>query len=146
VRELFEILLGRVRVKINHWGGKPNPYRINSPTASIAVRGTEFSVAVNEIGETEVVVYEGLVEVTNLSNPQNTVLVNPGQGVIVRPNQDIHYFAFNPAGEIGDWGGVKKPVATNQANPPVQGAILKNRRTQTHPEILPGFMIVSWSM
>ena len=44
LRELFEITLGRVRVKINHFGGRPNPYRMNSPTASIAVRGTEFSV------------------------------------------------------------------------------------------------------
>jgi len=51
VRELFENSSWEVRVKINHWGGKPNPYRINSPTASIAVRGTEFSVAVNEIGD-----------------------------------------------------------------------------------------------
>ena len=40
LRELFEIVLGSVRVKINHFGGRPNPYRINSPTASIAVRGT----------------------------------------------------------------------------------------------------------
>ena len=70
LRELLEVLLGRVRVRINHFGGKPNPYRINSPTASIAVRGTEFSVAVNGAGDTEVLVYEGLVEVTSLSNPQ----------------------------------------------------------------------------
>ena len=109
LRELFEVLLGRVRVKINHFGGKPNPYRINSPTASIAVRGTEFSVAVNGVGDTEVIVYEGLVEVTSLSNPQNKVLVHPGQGVIVRPNQDIHFFAFNPAGEIGGLGGDQNP-------------------------------------
>jgi hypothetical protein len=105
LRELLEVLLGRVRVRINHFGGKPNPYRINSPTASIAVRGTEFSVAVNGVGDTEVFVYQGLVEVTSLSNPQNKVLVHPGQGVIVRPNQDIRFFALNPAGEIGDPGG-----------------------------------------
>jgi hypothetical protein len=104
LRELFEVLLGRVRVRINHFGGKPNPYRINSPTASIAVRGTEFSVAVNGVGDTEVIVYEGLVEVTSLSNPQNKVLVHPGQGVIVRPNQDIHFFASSPSGEIGGLG------------------------------------------
>jgi FecR-like protein len=104
LRELFEVLLGRVRIRINHFGGKPNPYRINSPTASIAVRGTEFSVAVNGVGDTEVIVYEGLVEVTSLSNPQNKVLVHPGQGVIVRPNQDIHLFASSPDGEIGGLG------------------------------------------
>jgi hypothetical protein len=101
LRELFEVLLGRVRVKINHFGGKPNPYRINSPTASIAVRGTEFSVAVSGIGDTEVIVFEGLVEVTSLSNPQNKVLVHPGQGVIVRPNQDIRFFTSSSAGEVG---------------------------------------------
>ena len=93
LRELFDILLGQVRVKINHFGGKPNPYRVNSPTASIAVRGTEFSIAVSATGDTEVVVYEGLVEVTNLSNPQDKVLLHPGQGVIVRANQDIRFFA-----------------------------------------------------
>jgi hypothetical protein len=109
LRELFEVLLGQVRVRINHFGGKPNPYRINSPTASIAVRGTEFSVAVNGVGDTEVIVYEGLVEVTSLSNPQNKVLVHPGQGVIVRPNQDIRFFASGPAGEIGGLGGNQGP-------------------------------------
>ncbi|HEY1497834.1 MAG TPA: hypothetical protein VGF49_24940, partial [Candidatus Solibacter sp.] len=36
LRELFEITVGMVRVKINHFAGKPNPYRMNSPTASIA--------------------------------------------------------------------------------------------------------------
>ena len=39
LRELFEITLGKVRVRVNHFGGRPNPYRMNSPTASIAVRG-----------------------------------------------------------------------------------------------------------
>ncbi|MCY7377662.1 MAG: FecR domain-containing protein, partial [Pyrinomonadaceae bacterium] len=46
LRELLQITLGRIRVKINHFQGKPNPYRIKSPTASIAVRGTEFLVIV----------------------------------------------------------------------------------------------------
>ena len=92
LRELFDILLGHVRVKINHFGGRPNPYRVNSPTASIAVRGTEFSVAVSASGDTKVVVYDGLVEVTSLSNPQNKVLLHPGQGVIVRANQDMRFF------------------------------------------------------
>jgi hypothetical protein len=104
LRELFEVLLGRVRIKINHFSGKPNPYRINSPTASIAVRGTDFSVAVNGVGDTEVIVYEGLVEVTSLSNPNDQVLVHPGQGVIVRPSQSIEFFVATPGGEIGGLG------------------------------------------
>jgi len=102
LRQLFKITVGRVRVKINHYSGKPNPYRVNSPTASIAVRGTDFSVAVTAGGETQVVVYEGLVEVTSLSNTRRHALVEPGRGVIVRPNEDIRFFMPNRSNEIGE--------------------------------------------
>ena len=101
VRELLQITVGRVRVRINHLGGRPNPYRINSPTASIAVRGTEFSVAVEAPGDTEVVVYEGIVEVASFANPRHPVLVQPGHGVIVRPNEDIQFFVPGPNNETG---------------------------------------------
>jgi hypothetical protein len=114
LRELFDILLGQVRVKINHFGGKPNPYRVNSPTASIAVRGTEFSVAVSGVGDTEVVVYEGLVEVASRSNPENKILLHPGQGVIIRPNQDIHLSAPVPGEETGGPRGTQEPGDGNQ--------------------------------
>ena len=92
LRELIQVFLGRVRIKINHYGGKPNPYRVNSPSASILVRGTEFSVGVDSMGETSVVVYEGLVEVESLSDSNRRTLVSPGNGVLVIPNQDIRFF------------------------------------------------------
>lgn len=92
VRELFEITLGRVRVTIHHLGGRPNPYRMNTPTASIAVRGTEFSVAVDSRGETRVAVYEGAVEVISLADPSQKVLLEPGRGVLVIPGQDFYFF------------------------------------------------------
>jgi len=100
LRELFEILVGQVRVKINHFGGRPNPYRMNSPTASIAVRGTEFTVAVSPSGDTEVRVYEGAVQVTSLSDPSQTTLVEAGRGVLVQAGRDFHLLgaALNPAG------------------------------------------------
>jgi len=90
LRELFEILVGKVRVRINHFGGRPNPYRMNSPTASLAVRGTEFSIEVGAGGETQVMVYEGAVEVTSLSDPSQSVLVESGRGVLVQAGQDFH--------------------------------------------------------
>ncbi|HEY3836698.1 MAG TPA: FecR domain-containing protein [Bryobacteraceae bacterium] len=89
LRELFEITLGKVRVKINHFAGRPNPYRMNSPTASIAVRGTEFSIEVAPGGDTQVTVYEGAVQVTSLSDPNRSVLVEAGRGVLVRGGQDF---------------------------------------------------------
>ena len=99
LRELLEVLVGRVRVKVNHFGGRPNPYRVNSPTASIAVRGTEFSVAVEASGDTQVVVYEGLVEVASFTDPLRPVLVEPGHGAIIRPDGDIRLFVPGPNGE-----------------------------------------------
>jgi len=109
LRELLHIAVGHVRIRINHFGGRPNPYRINSPTASIAVRGTEFSVAVDAAGDTEVVVYEGLVEVSSIRNPRRHVLVHPGRGVIVRPNEDILFFTPAPGNEIGSRANGIKP-------------------------------------
>ncbi|HEX5085622.1 MAG TPA: FecR domain-containing protein [Blastocatellia bacterium] len=92
LREMFRILVGRVRVRIAHYGGKPNPYRVNSPTASILVRGTEFDVAVEPSGDTRVAVYEGLVEVQSLSDPSRRALLSAGRGALVRPNEDIRFF------------------------------------------------------
>src|SRR5262245_46420021 len=117
LRELFGITVGRVRIRINHFSGKPNPYRLQTPTASIAVRGTDFSVAVMAGGETQVVVYEGLVEVTSLADLRRRALVEPGRGVIVRPNEDIHFFRPNRANEISeriDGGGRERDQQANQ--------------------------------
>ncbi len=97
LRELFDITLGMVRVRINHFAGKPNPYRMNSPTASIAVRGTEFSIEVDAEGTTQVVVFEGAVEVVSLANPERRVLIEAGRGVLVQAGQDFHLVGANPA-------------------------------------------------
>ena len=97
LRELFDITLGVVRVRINHFGGKPNPYRMNSPTASIAVRGTEFSIEVDAEGATQVEVFEGAVEVVSLGDPNRRVLIEAGRGVLVQAGQDFHLIGANPA-------------------------------------------------
>ena len=105
LRELIQVFVGRVRVKINHYGGRPNPYRVNSPTASILVRGTEFAVTVGAAGETGVLVYEGLVEVESLSDPSRRALITPGNSVLVRPNEDLRF--FTPGGGEADERGIR---------------------------------------
>ena len=52
LRELAEVFLGKIKVYIQTFGGRPNFYRVNSPTAVISVRGTVFEVA--EIGRAHV--------------------------------------------------------------------------------------------
>src|SRR5580658_10855256 len=102
LRELFEIVLGSVRVKINHFGGRPNPYRINSPTASIAVRGTDFNITVDSRGDTQVMVYEGAVEVTSLLDPAQSVVIEAGRGVLLVPGQGFQLFNVPSAREIAE--------------------------------------------
>jgi hypothetical protein len=130
LRELFDITLGMVRVRINHFAGKPNPYRMNSPTASIAVRGTEFSIEVDTEGTTRVVVFEGAVEVVSLANPERRVLIEAGRGVLVQAGQDFHLVGSNPAppgnrvaANSGGQQNVPKPAqpaAPQQAAPRAQ--------------------------
>ena len=101
-RDLLSVLVGRVRATISHQLKRPNPYRVFSPVASIAVRGTDFLVIVEPSGETRVLVYEGLVEVGSLFNPQKTVLVRPGRNIIVRPDGDISLVTAAPRGELNE--------------------------------------------
>src|SRR6266498_1364277 len=104
LREMFRILVGRVRVKIAHYGGKPNPYSVNSPTASILVRGTEFDVAVEPSGDTTVVVYEGLVEVRSLSDPRRSTLLSKGGGALVKANEDIQLLTPGSGNRLDEKG------------------------------------------
>jgi ferric-dicitrate binding protein FerR (iron transport regulator) len=43
-RNIVDVMMGKVRFYIQRLGGKPNPYRVQTPTALIAVRGTIFEV------------------------------------------------------------------------------------------------------
>jgi hypothetical protein len=101
-RDLLKVTVGRIRATINHQGKRPNPYRVYSPVASIAVRGTDFLVFVEPSGETRVLVNEGLVEVGGLVNPQKTVLVRSGRNIIVRPGGDISLVTAVPRGELNE--------------------------------------------
>jgi len=77
-RAIFNVLRGKTRVKIEKVGGRPNPYRVHTPTTVIAVRGTMFDVLVTE-KETQVFVHEGEVAVSNVVRPEASVVLSPGQ-------------------------------------------------------------------
>jgi hypothetical protein len=85
-RTIFNVLRGKTRIKIEKLGGKPNPYRITTPTTVIAVRGTIFDVFVKK-EETKVFVVEGEVSVALLAVPDIEVILTPGQFTRVRENE-----------------------------------------------------------
>jgi hypothetical protein len=77
-RALFNVIRGKTRIHIEKLGGQPNPYRVNTPTAVIAVRGTVFDILVGG-DETQVYLHEGAVTVTNLTTPNQPVFLSAGQ-------------------------------------------------------------------
>src|SRR5580658_1924105 len=69
-KDLLDVLVGRVKVHIEHLYG-PNPNRVITPTAVISVRGTTFDISVGDDDETtEVEVEDGLVEVQHALLPR----------------------------------------------------------------------------
>jgi hypothetical protein len=85
-RNVVNVLLGRVRFYIERLGGRPNPYRVETPTALIAVRGTTFDVSFDG-GNTEVWCIDGQVAVETLGIPNREVVLTPGLRTLVVPGQ-----------------------------------------------------------
>ncbi|MBV8845555.1 MAG: FecR domain-containing protein [Bryobacterales bacterium] len=89
-RDLLDVLVGRIRVHIEHLWGQPNPNRVITPTAVISVRGTTFDVEVNDDDETTVVeVEEGSVEVEHALLPRGPRRLGPGESIRVYRNEPI---------------------------------------------------------
>ena len=90
-RDLLDIFLGKVKIHILKIGGRPNPYRVNSATALIAVRGTVFEVGVERDDTTIISVEEGLVAVSHKLLPGGKeVLLKTGETLMVRPTEPLN--------------------------------------------------------
>ncbi len=86
---LFEVGKGFVRALVSRWSfGTASRFEIRTPAAVAGVRGTEFIVAVDEDGKTEIHVIDGQVEVLNVRDRQNRfVQVGAGQFSLVGVNR-----------------------------------------------------------
>jgi hypothetical protein len=127
-RALFNVIRGKTRIHIEKLGGQPNPYRVNTPTAVIAVRGTVFDILVED-NETRVYLHEGAVTVTNLTTPGQPVFLSAGQmtrvflrNLPIAPspfklgrNNKLFQFGKAPRIESADRGN--RRIAINGAKP-----------------------------
>ena len=88
--EMLNVLIGRVKVYVEHKNGRPNPQRVTTQTAVISVRGTVFDVVVeDEDATTFVSVEEGVVDVRHLRFGGNEVLLHPGESIRVFRDQPL---------------------------------------------------------
>jgi len=90
-KDLIDLLVGRVRVHIEHMGNIPNPNRVLTPTAVISVRGTTFDVTVSDDDETtDVAVEEGTVEVDHALLPRgNPATLHTGESIRVYRSEPL---------------------------------------------------------
>jgi FecR protein len=100
--ELLNVLIGRVKVYIEHRNG-PNPQRVTTQTAVISVRGTVFDVDVEDEDATTLVsVEEGTVNVRHQRFPGNGVELHTGESVRVFKDQAL--------AKVVDKGGAARVV------------------------------------
>jgi hypothetical protein len=99
----FQLLLGRIRALINKRTGGAEPFELGTPSAVIAVRGTQFEVEVNSRNVTEVDVVDGLVEVYGRNAAGGSVLLEPGFST-----------------RVGLDSGPEQPEPTNEMRPEVE--------------------------
>lgn len=96
LRELIDLWVGRIKVHIEKLNGKPNPNRIQTPSAVISVRGTTFDVTVDEEEMTLVLVEEGQVAVQHALMPfTEAKILNGGDYLRVYKNQPLAQKQFD---------------------------------------------------
>ena len=103
IQEFLHLFFGSIKVHVEKLTGRPNPHTMTTPTAVIAVRGTTFSVFVDETDATLVAVDEGTVAVANRRSPPDEVLLQGGQRTWVRGSQaPLRAQAFRGRSERAD--------------------------------------------
>ena len=100
-QHLLNVWIGHVKVWIQHAPGVPNYKNVQTPTAVISVRGTIFSVEVQDEDTTVVSVEEGAVDVRNTTVPVTTIpRLGPGQSITVIRNQQMGFNRGNSNGVV----------------------------------------------
>src|SRR5437870_1180439 len=85
LRNLVNLTVGKVRFYVQRLGARPNPSRVTTPTALIAVRGTILEIAIDEAQIAKVRCLEGRVAVETVGLPDREVILEAGRKTLVRP-------------------------------------------------------------
>ena len=80
---LLHIEKGRLRAIFGEFSGT-EPRLVTTPSAVLAVRGTEYGLNVKKNGDTELIVFSGVVEVTDIDLAGPPVRVEAGQKTRIR--------------------------------------------------------------
>ena len=85
IGEIFRLFIGKVRLKIRHLLGRPSKYEMQTPIATIGVRGTDLNILVEPDRTTTIQVFEGLATIRDIQRPSEEILVAADQQYTVHP-------------------------------------------------------------
>jgi len=85
---LLHLEKGRLRAIFDTFSGT-DPRLVTTPSAVLAVRGTEYGLRVKKNGNTQIVVFDGVVEVTDPAGESPPIRVEAGQQTRVRHGRPI---------------------------------------------------------
>ncbi|MBP7654314.1 FecR domain-containing protein [Candidatus Dependentiae bacterium] len=75
----IKMWIGKIQTKVNKLSSENSKFTVSTPTAVCGVRGTQFTVNVDEDGKTTLGVKEGSVELAPIQNQAKSVLVEKQQ-------------------------------------------------------------------
>lgn len=88
--DLLELILGKIKVQIEHLGGVPNGNKVHTPTAVISVRGTTFDVEYDPDKEyTTVTDEDGSVEVARATRLNDKKILHANESIVVYKNESL---------------------------------------------------------
>jgi hypothetical protein len=88
--DLLELILGKIKVQIEHLGGVPNGNKVHTPTAVISVRGTTFDVEYDpDLEYTTVTDEDGSVEVARVTNRDDKKILHANESIVVYKNERL---------------------------------------------------------
>ena len=82
---LLHVDKGSVRALFGSYAGT-EPRLVSTPSAVLAVRGTEYGLAVKKNGTTKLVVFDGVVDVTDVGGVGPPTRVEAGQQTRIKPD------------------------------------------------------------
>ncbi len=93
---VLDLAVGQINLKVKKIKKDIKKYlkeyfKVYCPTVAVAVRGTEFSVLVRESKATDIIVFEGIVEVEDINAAEKTVkaVVESGHRVHITAQGDV---------------------------------------------------------
>jgi hypothetical protein len=114
---IFKLLLGKLWAKAAPQGD--SKFNVVTPTAIAGVRGTEFAIIVEINGSSEILVFEGSIDVKTLREEigeMRTILVEAGKALGVNINVEVGSPRDLTPGEQKEWKNAAQSTGKNPVN------------------------------